>query len=68
MEGEGHPLTLEEVLDETNQLDVGNKTKLWLQTDALKNNPKVSASPEGTYSYKVRCLFCARISFASVST
>lgn len=26
-EGESHPLTLEEILDETNQLDVGNKVK-----------------------------------------
>lgn len=26
-EGETYPLTLEEILDETNQLDVGNKVK-----------------------------------------
>lgn len=26
-EGDMHPLTLEEILDETNQLDVGNKVK-----------------------------------------
>lgn len=26
-EGDDHPLTLDEVLDETNQLDVGNKVK-----------------------------------------
>lgn len=26
-EGETHPLSLEEILDETNQLDVGNKVK-----------------------------------------
>jgi hypothetical protein len=26
-EGDDHPLTIEEVLDETNQLDVGNKVK-----------------------------------------
>lgn len=26
-EGETHPLQLEEILDETNQLDVGNKVK-----------------------------------------
>lgn len=27
LEGETHPLSLEEILDETNQLDVGNKLK-----------------------------------------
>lgn len=27
-EGDQHPLTLEEILDETNQLDVGNKVKI----------------------------------------
>lgn len=26
-EGDFHPLTLEEILDETNQLDVGSKVK-----------------------------------------
>lgn len=26
-DGESYPLTLEEILDETNQLDVGNKVK-----------------------------------------
>lgn len=26
-EGDDHPLTLDEILDETNQLDVGNKIK-----------------------------------------
>lgn len=26
-DGDDHPLTLDEVLDETNQLDVGNKVK-----------------------------------------
>jgi hypothetical protein len=35
MEGLDHPLTLEEILDETNQLDVTGKTKQWLLTEAL---------------------------------
>lgn len=32
-EGESHPLALEEILDETNQLDVGTKVKqvIWFQ-------------------------------------
>ncbi len=35
MEGLDHPLTLDEILDETNQLDVTSKTKQWLLTEAL---------------------------------
>ena len=35
MDGMDHPLTLEEVLDETNQLDVTGATKMWLSTEAL---------------------------------
>ena len=51
--GEDTPLTLEHILDETNQLDVGSKTKYWLETEALKNNPKLSCStgPSGLTTY-----------------
>jgi len=52
MEGEDHPLKLDEILDETHQLDVGSKTRAWLANEALKNNPKISADSEGTYIYK----------------
>jgi len=55
MEGEDQPLTLEEILDETHQLDVDSKTKYWLSTEALKSNPKISHSlgPQGTtYLFK----------------
>ena len=38
MDGMDHPLTLEEILDETNQLDVTGATKMWLSTEALGNN------------------------------
>lgn len=51
-DGESYPLTLEEILDETNQLDVGNKVKQWLQTEALSNNPKIDATPDGKYLFK----------------
>lgn len=40
-EGESHGLTIDEILDETNQLDVPSKHKHWLATEALKNNPKI---------------------------
>ncbi|KAJ8941723.1 hypothetical protein NQ318_023319 [Aromia moschata] len=51
-EGETHPLTLEEILDETNQLDVGNKVKQWLQTEALMNNPKIEVTPDTKFIFK----------------
>ncbi|XP_065349527.1 general transcription factor IIE subunit 2 [Cloeon dipterum] len=45
--GETHTLNLEEILDETNQLDVGSKVKQWLATEALVNNPKIDVTPDG---------------------
>ncbi|KAF5281801.1 hypothetical protein FQA39_LY05015 [Lamprigera yunnana] len=51
-EGDQHPLTLEEILDETNQLDVGNKVKLWLQSEALQSNPKVEVTLDGKFIFK----------------
>eukprot|EP00096_Caligus_rogercresseyi_P003634 TRINITY_DN1693_c0_g1_i1.p1 TRINITY_DN1693_c0_g1~~TRINITY_DN1693_c0_g1_i1.p1 ORF type:complete len:328 (+),score=135.02 TRINITY_DN1693_c0_g1_i1:55-984(+) len=52
MEGEDHPLTLEEILDETNQLDVSSRTKSWLLNEALVNNPKIQVKNGGTYIFK----------------
>ncbi|KAG5886053.1 hypothetical protein JTB14_009502 [Gonioctena quinquepunctata] len=51
-EGETYPLTLEEILDETNQLDVGNKVKQWLQSEALMNNPKIEVTLDGKFLFK----------------
>ncbi|XP_023593593.1 transcription initiation factor IIE subunit beta isoform X1 [Trichechus manatus latirostris] len=34
-QGDTHPLTLEEILDETQHLDIGLKQKQWLMTEAL---------------------------------
>uniref|UniRef100_U5EUM5 Transcription initiation factor IIE subunit beta n=1 Tax=Corethrella appendiculata TaxID=1370023 RepID=U5EUM5_9DIPT len=51
-DGDDHPLTLEDILDETNQLDIGSSVKNWLQTEALQNNPKIEVSPEGRFSFK----------------
>jgi len=59
MAGEDQPLTLEDILDETRQLDVTSKIKLWLSSEALNSNPKISASermtpdgPQYTYLFK----------------
>ena len=40
MEGMDHPLSLEEILDETNQLDVSTATRLWLSSEALGKSTK----------------------------
>ena len=45
-------LTLDELLDETNQLDIGMKQKQWLETEALRNNPKVEVTEDGKYAFK----------------
>ena len=37
-QGDTHPLNLDEILDETNQLDVGLKIKHWLSTEVSKRS------------------------------
>lgn len=51
-DGDIHPLTIDEILDETNQLDVGPRQKHWLVTEALGNNPKIHVTPDGKYVFK----------------
>jgi len=46
-EGDDQTLTIDDILDETNQLDIGSSVKNWLQTEALQNNPKIDVSPDG---------------------
>uniref|UniRef100_H0VCM2 TFIIE beta domain-containing protein n=1 Tax=Cavia porcellus TaxID=10141 RepID=H0VCM2_CAVPO len=49
--GDTHPLTLEEISDETQHLDIGLKQKQWLMTEALVNNPKIEVI-DGKYAFK----------------
>ncbi|KAG9471380.1 hypothetical protein GDO78_015042 [Eleutherodactylus coqui] len=51
--GDTHPLTLEEILDETQHLDIGMKQKQWLMSEALVNNPKIDIV-DGKYAFKPR--------------
>ncbi|XP_055382722.1 general transcription factor IIE subunit 2 [Condylostylus longicornis] len=51
-EGDDHPLGLEEILDETNQLDIGSGVKNWLAAEALVNNPKIEVHPDNKFSFK----------------
>lgn len=52
MDGEDHPLGLEEILDETNQLDVSGKTRQWLQMEALNHNPKIEVTDDQRYMFR----------------
>jgi len=52
MEGEDHPLTLDEILDETNQLDISGATKQWLTLEALGSNPKIEVTEDQRYMFK----------------
>lgn len=48
-------LSLQDLLDDTNQLDIGHKQRMWLETGALRDNPKVRVVEEGTevkYAFK----------------
>ncbi|XP_042684408.1 transcription initiation factor IIE subunit beta [Centrocercus urophasianus] len=49
--GDTHPLTLEEILDETQHLDIGLKQKQWLMNEALVNNPKIEVI-DGKFAFK----------------
>ncbi|XP_058793437.1 transcription initiation factor IIE subunit beta [Phymastichus coffea] len=53
-DGDDHPLTLDEILDETNQLDIGSRNKQWLLVEALPQNPKIEVTVEGKYIFKAQ--------------
>lgn len=44
--GMNDPLELEEILDETSQVDCTSKIRHWLSTEALLNNPKITVVKE----------------------
>ncbi|KAL7646423.1 UNVERIFIED_CONTAM: hypothetical protein RMT77_003336 [Armadillidium vulgare] len=50
-DGEVHPLSIDEILDETNQLNIGQRVKQWLISESLPNNPKIT-DVEGKYIFK----------------
>lgn len=51
-QGDMEPLTIDELLDETNQLDITIRQKHWLSTEALTNNPKVEVVEGDKYKFK----------------
>lgn len=52
LDGDNEPLTIDEILDETNLLDLNQRQKNWLITEALINNPKIVQTDEQKYIYK----------------
>jgi len=52
MVGDTHALNIEEILDETNQLDIPQRHKHWLSTEALGNNPKIEVVEMTRYKFK----------------
>lgn len=58
LSGDTYPLTLEEILDETEQSDISARTKTWLDNEVLEQNPRVRAiksdNEEGPTKYQFR--------------
>lgn len=50
-DGDAEALTLEELLEETNQVDLSQRHKNWL-VDALSNNVKVEPRQDGRFAFK----------------
>uniref|UniRef100_A0A1I8GLE4 Transcription initiation factor IIE subunit beta n=1 Tax=Macrostomum lignano TaxID=282301 RepID=A0A1I8GLE4_9PLAT len=47
IEGQRHPLALEEILEETKQEDLPQSVKIWLGQEALPQNPKLIMQQDG---------------------
>lgn len=41
LSGDIEPLTLEEILDETEQIEISQKTRGWLENEVLEQNPRI---------------------------
>jgi len=55
LEGDTEALTLQQILDENNMLDISSRQKHWLETEALVNNPKIEVKIDGAitkYQFK----------------
>lgn len=41
LSGDSEPLTLDDILDETEQIDISTRTRTWLENEVLLENPRV---------------------------
>lgn len=56
--GDSEPLTLEDILDETEQMDISSRTKAWLENEVLEQNPRIRVvRPEGDSKGPVKYQF-----------
>lgn len=58
LSGDSEPLTLADILDETEQIEVSSRTRAWLENEALDQNPRVRVirpeNGEGPAKYQFR--------------
>lgn len=52
LNGDSEALTFNELLDETNQLDLSVKQKQWLLQESLPHNPRILLTEDNRYAYK----------------
>lgn len=52
LNGDSEALSFDELLDETNQLDLSSRQKQWLLNEALPNNPRIQVTEDSKYAYK----------------
>lgn len=57
LSGDSEPLTLEEILDETEQTDISPKVKNWLASEVLEQNPRITVVKPDNESEPVRYQF-----------
>lgn len=51
-QGDTHPIGIEDILDETEQQNITPRTRQWLITEALLNNPKIEVINGDQYIFK----------------
>lgn len=60
LSGDSEPLTLEDILDETEQIDISTRTRNWLENEVLEQNPRVRVvrpeNGEGPVKYQFKPL------------
>ncbi|VDM30292.1 unnamed protein product [Hydatigera taeniaeformis] len=54
LERELHPLSVEEILEELQLYDTPRSDIVWLENEALPNNPKIATTPDKKFKFKPR--------------
>lgn len=60
LQGDSEPLTLDDILDETEQIDISARTKAWLENENFEQNPRIRVvkpeNGEGPTKYQFKPL------------